>query len=205
MNLKLIMASCAIGASLLAAAATPASANDFFFSFTNDVGNVTGTVTGEVFGLTDNATSSATSVLIDSWPSALIPASEQADYIPPLDAITWISQFGNSFVVLNDTVVSGAFHADNQTADSTLDRLWINFGPCSSGPTCSFLSLGTNDTQFVWTGVAGTTFCAADTGLCNNVGGATPEPAAWTVMLLGFGGLGSMLRAKKLKIARADA
>jgi len=176
--------------------ATPSSAADFLFSFSNNVGNVSGTVTGEVFGLTDNATSSATSVLIYTWPAALIPAGSQSTYTAPLDATSWSFQDGNSFTVAGGLVTSGAFHADNSTSVSYLDRLWLNFGPCTSGPTCSFLSLGSNDSQYVWTGVGGTTFCSPG-GSCSTLGGAVPEPASWTLMLGGFGIVGGALRARR--------
>ena len=182
--------------------ATPASALDFLFSFTNDVGNVSGTVTGEVFGLVDNSTSAATSVQIFTWPAGLIPAGSQASYSAPLDATTWSVQGGNSFTVVNGLVTSGAFHADNSTAVSFLDRLWLNFGPCSSGPTCSFLSLGSDDAQYVWTGVGGTTFCSP-TGPCSTLGGpagGVPEPASWAMMLLGFGAIGGALRSRKVTV-----
>lgn len=210
MKLRMI-ASAALGASMVIAAAAPASANDFFFSFTNDVGNVAGTVTGEVFGLTDNATSAATSVQIFTWPSALIPVADQPLYPAPIDATAWALQFGNSFTVAGGLVTSGAFHADNSTAASTLDRLWLNFGPCSSGPTCSFLSLGTDDNQYVWTGIAGTTFCPVAGGPCSSLGGppggggGVPEPAAWSLMLIGFGGLGGAMRYSRRKAALAAA
>jgi hypothetical protein len=206
MKLKVI-ASAALGASILISGATPASANDFFFSFTNDVGNVAGTVTGEVFGLVDNATSAATSVQVFTWPSALIPLASQPTYPPPIDATAWALQFGNSFTVAGGVVTSGAFHADNSTGVSGLDRLWLNFGPCSSGPTCSFLSLGSDNTQYVWTGVGGTTFCAT-TGPCTVLGGpggGVPEPAAWALMLIGFGGLGAAMRYNRRKQALAVA
>lgn len=181
-----------------ASAATSASAADFLFSFSNDVGNVSGMVTGEVFGLTDNATSSATSVLIYTWPAALIPAGNESTYPAPIDATSWSFQDGNSFTVVGGVVTSGAFHADNSTAVSVLDRLWLNFGPCSSGPTCSFLSLGSNDSQYVWTGVGGTTFCAPG-GSCSTLGGSggVPEPASWALMLGGFGLVGGAMRARR--------
>jgi hypothetical protein len=215
MKLKTIAATAALGASL-ALAAAPAIADDFFFSFTNDVGNVAGSVTGEVFGLTDNATSAATSVQIFTWPLALIPVAAQPSYPAPIEALSWSFQDGNSFTVAGGVVTSGAFHADDVpgAAGAGLDRLWLNFGPCSSGPTCSFLSLGSDDTQFVWTGVAGTTFCNAASGACTSVGGSgggggggggggIPEPAAWSLMLTGFAGLGAALRFNRRKQALA--
>ena len=187
-----------LATSFAVSVAAPASALDFYFSFSNNVGNVPGTVTGEVFGLTDNATSAATSVQIFTWPAGLIPLASQPIYTAPLDALTWSSQFGNSFTVAGGVVTAGAFHADNVTAVSVLDRLWLNFGPCSSGPTCSFLSLGSNDSQYVWTGVEGTTFCST-TGKCSTLGGTggVPEPASWALMLAGFGAIGGALRSRR--------
>lgn len=197
MKLHMHLASAALAASIAVSAAAPASALDFFFSFTNDVGNVAGTVTGEVFGLTDNATSAATSVQIFTWPAGLIPAGSQSTYSAPIDATSWATQDGNLFTVVNGLVTSGAFHADNSTGVSALDRLWLNFGPCSSGPTCSFLSLGSDDTQFVWTGVGGTTFCAVG-GACSVVGGSgVPEPVSWALMLAGFGAIGGAMRSRR--------
>jgi len=199
MKLHVNVASALLATSLAVSAAAPASALDYLFSFTNDVGNVSGTVTGEVFGLTDNATSAATSVQIFTWPSALIPVASQPFYTAPLEATSWSFQDGNSFTVVNGNVTSGAFHADNTTAVSWLDRLWLNFGPCSSGPTCSFLSLGSGNAQYVWTGVAGTTFCTPG-GSCSTLGGppgGVPEPASWALMLGGFGMIGGAMRARR--------
>lgn len=206
MKLHALLASAVLAASIAVSAATPASALDFLFSFTNDVGNVPGSVTGEVFGLLDNATSAATSVQVFTWPSALIPVASQATYTAPLDAVLWASQFGNAFTVVNGVVTSGAFHADNTTGVSNLDRLWLNFGPCSSGPTCSFLSLGSSDSQYVWTGIGGTSFCSP-TGSCSTLGGppGVPEPDAWALMMVGFGGLGAALRYIRRKAGLAVA
>jgi hypothetical protein len=109
----------------------------------------------------------------------LIPVASQPDYTPPIDAATWASQFVNTFTVVGGVVTSGDFHADNTTSVSTLDRLFLNSGPCTSGATCSYLSLGSNNTLNVWHGVAGTTFTPT-----------IPESSTWAMMVLGFAGLG---------------
>jgi len=173
-----------LGAGCLASSlvsSNAARALTFDFSFTNNVGNVSGTVTGEIVGLVNNTTSSATAVDILTWPAGLIPLSSQPFYTSPIDATTWASQFVNTFTVVNGNLVASDFHADNSTGVSTLDRLFINSGPCSSGPTCSFLSLGSNDSLYVWQG--STT--------------ATPIPAALPLFATGLGVMGFIARRRK--------
>lgn len=180
-----------LAATAALATAGAASADNFYFSFTNDVGNVSGTVTGEIFGLVNNSTGPATKVEILSYPSGVLGPSpspaEVAFYATPIDALTWATQFENSFTETAGVVTFADFHADNSTPYSTLDRLYLNGQNCSSGPTCSFLSLGTNDGYFVWHGDAGTTFTPA-TGV--------PEPAGWALMLVGIGLAGAALRSR---------
>ena len=184
--MKARMAGAILGLTLLGALSGEAQAVslNFDFSITNDPtwGNVNGTVTGEVFGLVNNATSSATSVEVFTWPAGLIPLASQPYYTAPIQATTWANQFENSFTVVAGVVTSGGFHADNATAVSDLDRLYLNGnGPCVSGPTCSFLSLGSNDSQYVW---------ATSNSFTQFTPTATPLPATWTMMLIGFVGLG---------------
>lgn len=193
------VATAIIGLTMLGALSGNAQALNFTFSFDNDPtwGNVNGTVTGEVFGLADNATSSATSVQIFTWPVGLIPSASQSSYTAPIDAITWATQVDNVFTVVNGVVTTGNFHADNSTAVSGLDRLYLNGNSCQSGPTCSFLSLGSSDSQYVWAeSNAFTVFASAPIS-------GTPLPAALPLLASGLGGLGLLSWRRKRKAQAA--
>ena len=41
-------------------------------------------------------------------------------------------------------------------------------------------------------------------GPLDRLGGGVPEPAAWMMMILGFGGVGAMLRQRRSRVAHAD-
>jgi len=62
---------------------------------------------------------------------------------------------------------------------------------------------GASSLQFHFIGIDGG---ANGAGLVNyqiNVGEAVPEPAAWAMMLMGFGGLGALLRNRRSRVALA--
>ena len=82
-----------------------AMADDFTFSFTNNVGTVSGTVTGEIIGLTNNATGAASQVIITSVPSGLSPFEGT-----PFDATTWDTQTTNSFTETNGVITAANFN-----------------------------------------------------------------------------------------------
>lgn len=52
-------------------------------------------------------------------------------------------------------------------------------------------SFGTSDTEFVANG-----HCTGNCPVVNPLGGGVPEPGAWALMILGFGGVGAMLRRR---------
>jgi hypothetical protein len=99
---------------------TSAKADDFSFSFTNTLGDVSGTVTGEILGLTNNATGPAAQVLITSFPSGL-----DSDMGPaPIDATLWVKQYVNTFTETNGEVTAAEFAAD---PGNNIDILEIDY------------------------------------------------------------------------------
>jgi hypothetical protein len=60
-------------------------------------------------------------------------------------------------------------------------------------------SFGTNH-EFIGHGV-----CIANCGVINPTGGPVPEPASWALMIMGFGGMGAVLRRKRALAQRAYA
>ena len=89
---------------------------------------------------------------------------------------------------------------------------------CTSGCTTGYNAASPSQLNFVVTGVGGAltvanltptgnVLFAADVvspgGFTGNVGGggAVPEPATWGLMLLGFGGMGAMLRNRRRQVA----
>jgi PEP-CTERM motif len=167
------------------------------FSFTNTIGNISGTVTGQIDGLIDNSTSAATAVWIDSYPDAL-PGGANASYPTPFDVFDWANLVvvENSFTLSNGVLVDGALHVGNTV---NIDQLYLNSQCCTDDPVrTSFLDIGTNDTLYVWTQAPLNAPGGLQTG--NDLGGV-PEPAAWALMILGFGAAGSLLRRRRLLTA----
>jgi hypothetical protein len=93
---------------VLLMAVSPARADDFSFSITNTVGNVSGTVTGEILGLTDGTTGPAAEVLILSYPTALFPDVVAAGN-DTMNTATWGPPFINSFTETGGVITAGIF------------------------------------------------------------------------------------------------
>lgn len=185
----------AVAAALLIAG-TASHAADFIFTFGTDpadpvlVNAVPGTVTGRILGLPEDGTGAALQVLIDSY-------SPDGTLTLPVDATAWYFNPSalNEFTVENGVIVAALFRGDNSFISPTLDQLFINVPIYETGGT-NYASLGSNNGTSVWNnqGWAGITFTRID--------GAVPEPAAWALMLLGFGAIGIVFRrGRRLAIA----
>ncbi|MGD0950779.1 MAG: hypothetical protein ABSA52_25645 [Candidatus Binatia bacterium] len=92
----------------IALSGVPAWADNFRFSFTNDIGNVPGTVFGEIRGLTNNTTGPATEVIITSFPAGLNSVLGSG----PINATLWDQQYQNSFTETGGVVTGGGFWAE---------------------------------------------------------------------------------------------
>jgi hypothetical protein len=153
-------------------AAGQANADDFSFSFTNDIGNVAGTVTGEILGLTDNSTGAATDVIIESYPSAL-NADLFTSYTAPIDlfADPWFSTDANTFTETDGQITAADFGVD----DGDFDFVTLGTG-CNIGSFCGN-GFGNWETS---SAVEGSTISFTQ------LGSSTPEPSTLGLMLAGF-------------------
>jgi hypothetical protein len=153
-------------------AAGPASADDFSFSFTNDIGNVVGTVTGEILGLTDNSTGAATDVIIESFPSAL-SADLNSSYTAPIDlfAFPWFSTASDTFTETDGEITAADFGVDDGDYDFVTLGTGCNYGTfCGNG----FGNWGSDNAT------------EGSTISFSQLGSSTPEPSTLGLMLAGF-------------------
>jgi hypothetical protein len=125
-------------------------------------------------------------------------------------------QFGKGFVQVDATSLSAVQLAFNSTTDG---EQWSVFGSNTSGVLGSLITSGMAETMtavlptFSFYDVESTTAPGGTSG--NNIvlasmtasaggttrGGGVPEPATWTMMLIGFGGLGAVLRRRRAALA----
>lgn len=163
---------------LVIAAATPASAT-ILVNFTVNGDQFTpGVVTGQLSFASAGSGVAATSATVFTSSNPQVPVGAALDG----------AQLANSFDLSADGVVSSAvmFFYDRQYA-TYLSFNWVGFN-----------AYGYNGQRIQnSTGFTGTTFTPVAA-----VDAAVPEPAAWGLMLLGFGAMGYSLRRKSKPAAR---
>ena len=191
MNWKFLIA----GAAASLALASQAKALDFNFSFSDDTSlavspgvSIPGTVTGRILGLQDNTFGQqATDVEIFSYPVGIqdLPGTPFTvfDYATFLRSDLSNPNIGisqNDFDVQNGQITFAIYQIFGGYFDMNVAGLFNSM--VSPDSRTRVQNLG---------GFGAITFSAA------------PEPATWGLMLLGFGGLGAVMRARRGRIALA--
>lgn len=185
MNLKTLIVSAALGTAAMLAQSPDAHAStlNFYYSFTDTVGNVSGTVSGEVYGLLDNSVGYAsTNVTVTSYPAGLTGLPPAPFSVPAYAASIGQSVVANSFDVTNGVVTIGSQY---QVSVGYFDLNVYNYYNELFNPSGS---LGVaNFNGFNADGVNGVIFTPAPSS-------ATPLPSTWTMLIAGLIGIGFMAR-----------
>lgn len=189
MRTKLLGLAAAAGLAAMVSS-SPSYALSFYFSFSDDGGNIPGIVTGEIEGLTDNSFSTPSAVIVQSYPSSL---SAPGGYIPPapFDAVAHGSSVTGGFTVTSKQITGGNFYAYNNLS-SPYDWELGFFGAGGVNPGVTWLSTPNGETGTV-DAYNPPTFVAA-----------TPLPAALPLFAGGIGVIGLLGRRKKRKNAAAN-
>jgi hypothetical protein len=106
---------------------------------------------------------------------------------------------GKTYTLTFDTVSAGIVPAEGYTVSATGGpSTAFTPGAAYTGETYTFIPLTSSDTiQFVGDVSQGNNASAID----NLVLATVPEPATWALMMVGFGGMGAVLRSARRKMA----
>ena len=184
-----------VSALAMCATAAEALAADVSFMFedgaTNQFygrGHVAGTVTGTLLGLTDNATSLPTAIQIFSSPDliGLVEGTYTGSYVT-----------GTGFTMAGGTIVAANLFFNFSDANSNSFQMRFN---CTDPGACPGATANLN--LLFWNGgstpVVGTGNQAGFAGATyGSINAAVPEPATWSLVLIGFGAVGAGMRRRR--------
>jgi len=207
--MKTLMLAAALAA--LGLAASSVQATVYTVNDTVGAGGVTGSIT------TDGSLGILGSTAITDWNLTLNDGSSTFNLHGPLSGAN--SQLDDNSGLALTATAAGLFFNFASTAGSFVlfqapaVGSGINFwcindvnSPCGS----SFVSSSSNEILRVGTGAvisqaySGVVQIATTVGTAPN-GGGVPEPATWAMMLLGFGGVGALLRRRRERSTTAYA
>ena len=152
-------------------------------------------------------------------PSYLVPSDARFIAVQPNGGyVNPVNTFSLTFSLagLNAATaqLSGFFESDNyasvylnghfltQDIQATVVSNFQSYTPFSAGSSDFVAGLNTLSFVVTDTGPPSAVLVRGLTGTAN-ASGAVPEPAAWALMLVGFGGLGAALRARRKAFATA--
>jgi hypothetical protein len=167
-------------------------ADNFTFSFTNTIGNVSGTVSVEIMGLTNNATGPASQVILLGYPASLDPQVAAAG----TNVTNWGFQIANLFTETSGVLVGEDFVASN-IAGGTVEALLLDnitpppvSSPLNPSPI-DFLGYGP-----LFAPANPLPFVKAVETVPPIAGATTPEPTSKLLFVTGLLGLVLVVRRK---------
>jgi hypothetical protein len=168
----------AVTLGLMASAGSAAQAAEYFnFSWTDGLGD---SATGQL--VTDGATQ-----ITDITGVQTVGAATSA--------ITGISNWADADNQFFDPAVGGSYFSFGGASYTTLTLGQWNLFAWNN--TNNALSFNVDNVGYPQNGHP-ITFRVGSGGETSGAAGAIPEPAAWTLMILGFGGAGAMLRRRRM-------
>jgi hypothetical protein len=163
--------------------------SDFLINFTTDISSVTDfTQSGALVIVNDDGSVTPVAGSPTRWDASVVSGNlyltslgngQPSEMIAPSNIGTPNDSVDNFNPYIDTT---GTFTL-NLTGASNLTIAGVSF------------SFGTNAEEFV--------ACVGDCGGGGGQGGGVPEPVSWALMVLGFGGMGALLRRRRMSLASA--